>query len=188
MIDRQAESSRHVQKNTTGIRQYGFPFYEWAVVVIIASVLGGVLLDRLQYYQDYAEKTAMDVTVRNMRNGLRLQVADLMMQDKMIDVDKLLKQNPITWLEKPPPNYVGELTAPDDDAIRPGSWYFERSRHELIYLPTTHRFFYASMPLEKKIRYRISAVVPPQEKNGNAKPRIEGLSLDSLNSSPSPGH
>jgi general secretion pathway protein G len=181
MIGGQRESRRFFQKKRAGIRQRGFMLYELIVAIIIIGVLAGVLLQRLQYYQEYAKQTARDVTLRNMRNGLRLQVADLMMHDRMNDAVKLLKQNPITWLEKLPPNYIGELTAPHEDAISPDSWYFDLSRQELIYVSAGRRFFDYPTNAEKPLRYRVTAVTVPQGKNNDVAPKIEGLSLMLIN-------
>jgi type II secretory pathway pseudopilin PulG len=180
MTGRQDECSRHFQKNSGGIRQYGFTRYELTVVIIIFSVLTAVLLNRLQYYQEYAERTAVDVTVRNIRNGLRLQVADLMMQDRMSETAKLLKQNPITWLEQPPLNYIGELYAPRDNAIPPGSWYFDLAERHLIYLPSTSGFFDYPLKRNQLIRYRVTALSHLHQKR-NAVAKIEGLTLVLIN-------
>ena len=72
-------------------RQRGFTIFELVVVIVIASVLAIILLNRLWYYQEIAEKTAMEMTVMNMRSGLRLRIAELMMRDKMSEAGQLMQ-------------------------------------------------------------------------------------------------
>lgn len=178
MSGKREESSRRVQKKRTGIRQRGFTLYELVIAILVISVLAAVLLTRLQYYQQYAEKTAMEVTVRNMRNGLRQQVADLMMQDKMDEAGKLLQQNPIAWLDKPPPNYLGELTAPLEDTLPSASWYFDLSSRELVYVPGSHLLFFDHVAnAEKPVRYRVTATIHRPEIKTDSPWKVEGLSL-----------
>ena len=85
-------------------RQRGFTIFELVVVMVIASVLAIILLNRLWYYQEVAEKAAMEMTVMNMRSGLRLRIADLMMQGRMNEMAQLVQENPINWLETLPAN------------------------------------------------------------------------------------
>ena len=90
-------------------RAHGFSLFELLIAAGVISVIAVLLLDRLLDYQAYAERTAMEVTIVNMRSGLRLRVAELMTQDRMQEVGKLVNENPVHWLETPPPNYLGEL-------------------------------------------------------------------------------
>jgi len=114
---------------------------EFLVFVITAGILAGILLDRMLDYQEYAEKTAMDLTVLNMRSGLRLRLAELMMQDRMGEAGKLLDENPIKWLETPPPNYRGSLRDVKPGDISPGNWYFDAARKDLVYVPYRNTIF-----------------------------------------------
>lgn len=157
-------------------RAGGFSIFELAVVIVLAGVLALVLIDRLVIFQEYAEKTAMELTVRNMRSGLRYRVADLMNRDRMREADRILQDNPISWLEAPPPNYLGVLRNPPLDRVAPGSWYFDAAQHELVYLPRHRRFLTPAMPGDYAIRYRVTAI----RKGGAARgsePAIESLAL-----------
>ena len=72
--------------------------FELVVVIVITSVIVITLLNRFLYYQEMAEKSVMEMTVMNMRSGLRLRIAELIMQDRMSEAGRLLQENPITWL------------------------------------------------------------------------------------------
>ncbi len=160
--------------NRSRRRHAGFSLLEVVVGITIVALLGMVLSERMLRYQEYAEKTAMEVTARNIQTGLRLRVADLMMTDRMHEIDRLLQENPMTWLETPPPNYLGERSDSGQDAAVAGNWYFDSARREVVYAPLHRQFFEPQVPGNSSIRYRISAVAVA---NGNGTRRVEGLTL-----------
>src|SRR4030088_5723 len=90
-------------------RQSGFSVFEFVVAIAIVAVFGGVFLQRMLYFQEYAEKTAMDLTVPNMRTGLRYRTGDLLMRDKVSEITTLADENPVSWLQNSPENYLGEF-------------------------------------------------------------------------------
>ncbi len=83
----------------------------------------------------------MEATIANMRSGLRVRVAELMIGGQMARMGDLLQENPITWLAAPPANYAGALPQADDGQPVPGHWYFDAARQQLVYLPQHRRFF-----------------------------------------------
>ena len=96
--------------------QCGASFLELAVCVALMAIFVGVLLERALYYQEYAEKTAMESTAENIRTGLRYKVADLILANRASEIPALAEENPINWLAERPPNYLGELdSAPADE-------------------------------------------------------------------------
>ena len=162
-------------------RQRGFTIFELVVVMVIASVLAIILLNRLLYYQEIAEKTAMDMTVMNMRSGLRLRVAELMMQDRMNEASQLLQENPITWLETLPPNYKGKMADSKQTALIPGNWYFDTGRQELVYQVQHDRFFKSgedsATSKDSTIRFHVTAVKHPRKTGNGAVHKVEGITL-----------
>lgn len=156
-------------------KQNGFTLFELIVFIIIASILASILLDRLNRYQEMAEKTVMEITVMNLRSGLRLQVAELMMQDKMGEAGNLLDQNPINWLEKVPAGYMGERRSVKLEDMPLGSWCYDRKMKELIYRPEHTRFFEPDKDGVPWVRYHIKAVSKPLQTGQSAQ--WEGLTL-----------
>jgi competence protein ComGC len=70
-----------------GVRkQYGFSLFEFCMVAVVLSVVLVVFFDRVLMYQEIAEKAAAEVTVMNMRTGLRYRVAELLLhrQDRQV--------------------------------------------------------------------------------------------------------
>ena len=169
------------QRNKYTSQHAGFTLLELLIDIILIGIVSIGLLERLLYYQEYAEKTVMEVTIRNIRNGLQLRVADLMMHDKMKDVGGLLNENPITWLEMPPPNYLGELKAPQKNTLSKGNWYFDSERKELTYLPDHCRFFESESDGRKEVRYRTIAIKYSQGRNNDQLLKPEGIALHLVN-------
>lgn len=151
-------------------KQTGGTLLELAVASIIIAALAIFLLNRMQRYQEIAEKTVMETTVVNMRSGLRLRVAELMVQGRMGEMGSLSRENPISWLEASPPNYAGELKHPEQQAIPPGSWYFDTARRQLVYLPDRSRYFKPGTDGEKAIRFRVTATA-------GQGGRVEGINI-----------
>jgi prepilin-type N-terminal cleavage/methylation domain-containing protein len=171
------ESVRRMPGRRSRHRYAGFSLFELMVGIVIIGVMATVLSVRMLRYQEYAEKTAMEATARHLQTALRLQVADLMMRDRLHEVDRLLQENPITWLETPPPNYIGEQAAAlQDDTLR-GRWHFDTVQRAVIYTPFHRRFFRPQRQGTHSISYRVSAVLVASSDGAR---RIEGLSLSLL--------
>lgn len=158
-------------------RQVGFTLFELMGIIFIASVLSLVLYDRFLGYQALAEKTVMEMTVINMRSGLRLRVAELMMEGSVDKIGSLVHENPINWLAAPPPNYIGQLTHPEQHAIPANSWYFDTGRHELVYRLPRDKLFGSGAAQEKTVRFRVTAVSHPQQKGEEGARKVGGVAL-----------
>lgn len=148
---------------------------EAMMALLMISILAAALLERLLLYQEIAEKTAMETTVINLRSALRLQVAELRMQNRTQELIRLVETNPIEWLGAPPPNYAGERVNPSASAIPPGNWCFDRSRRQLIYRPQRTRLLKVSGEEEKLIRYQVTATIR-KDKDGTPT-GAEGLAF-----------
>jgi len=160
-------------------REHGFiSLFEFLIAAGVISVIAVLLLDRLLIYQEYAERTAMELTVVNMRSGLRLHMAELMTQDRLHELGKLINENPVRWLETPPPNYLGELAHPVAKTLEQGNWYFDTTRRELVYLPRGNRFFTAPWRDRKEaMRFQVINVRQAPGKGGGSGSRIEWVTL-----------
>ena len=156
-------------------KQNGFTLLELAVAIITIGILASIFLNRMQRYQEFVEKTVVEATVANIRSGLRLRVAELIMQDRMNEMGSLSRENPMSWLEAPPSNYVGQLAQAQDQRTPPGSWYFDQGRHELVYLLDRSRYFHPGRDGQKAIRFRVIASTRKQAANDSD--RVEGISL-----------
>jgi general secretion pathway protein G len=139
-------------------RARGFSLFELMIVVIIFGIVAGVLLDRLNYYQEEAEKAAMEYNVRAIRSALRLRMATMLANGQAQQYATLAQANPMEWLDAVPANYLGALQHPNPDRLAPGSWYFDMDNRTLVYLVRTGRRFVPDAAGYKRARFRVALV------------------------------
>lgn len=152
--------------------------FEIMVVAVLISIVAALLLERLTRFQEYAEKAVMEATIANLRSGLRVRIAEMMIGGRMARLADLQRENPIDWLAAPPPNYGGVLTESGSEKPIPGNWYFDASARQLVYLPYHHRFFRpanAGAAAEVRLQAKSSRIAGGGIHAENAG--IEGLSL-----------
>jgi prepilin-type N-terminal cleavage/methylation domain-containing protein len=138
--------------------QRGFSLLELAAALAILLAAAGVLLWRLGYYQEAAEQARVEYTANTLKLALQLHVADLLAQQTAVDYAALARENPVNWLETPMPGYRGEV-GPDEATRMPrGSWYFDRERREVVYLPLRDAYLAAGESGEKRLRFQVQAL------------------------------
>jgi prepilin-type N-terminal cleavage/methylation domain-containing protein len=157
-------------------RQAGFSLFEFVAAIAIVGVFGGVLLQRMLYLQEYAEMAAMDLTVANMRTGLRYKTGDFLLRDKMSEIATLADENPIDWLQNPPENYLGEFDLQPDEDLR-GKWYFDKTRRELVYMVNNKRHFVPSSGQDYALRWHAVRLRANEEDNSAGKSNVQWVAL-----------
>jgi len=110
--------------------QRGYTLFELVVVVVVVSVAGAVFLDRLRLYQELAEKAVMETTVRLIKTGLQIRLAELIIENRQGEAARLEIDDPTHWLDPKPANYGGAYRDPP----RPGNWYYDAPRRQLVYV------------------------------------------------------
>ena len=150
-------------------RKNGFTLIEFVVVIIIFSTLGAVLLDRIWFYQEAAEKAAMEQMAGTLRSALHFQIADRLLNGKAADMAELAQDNPMDWLAEPPANYVGDRFAPPVGAVPKGSWYFDLKDRHLVYLVSRGEHFTPNQQGRKEVRYAVRLIFTQNKAKADPK-------------------
>ena len=111
-------------------RHGGYTFFELIVVIIVVSLTGAAFLDRLNLYQELAERAAMESTIRLIKTGLQIRLAELIVTNRQGEAAQLETEDPTQWLDARPANYAGDYREPP----KPGKWYFDSGRRQLVYV------------------------------------------------------
>lgn len=141
-------------------RARGFTLIELVVVICVVALLFGVALDRLQRYQELAERVAMEQNLAAMNVALTLKFATLVISGRGDLIEKEAGTNPIKLLVRPPENYLGELYAPDISTIAGRSWFYDRQSGELVYVPGLARALTFAPGSAGKLGFRVALTEP----------------------------
>lgn len=134
----------------------GFSLIELIIVIAIISVLMSVFLDRIWYYQEMAEKTAMEETVGAIQSALTLQMGKNYMRGNQQALSKLATENPVKWLQKSPKNYAGEFYDLPPSSLVAGNWLFDLKAHQLLYVLDRTGHFVPNKDGKNWIRFRVN--------------------------------
>ena len=152
----------------------GFTLFELTVCVMIIGVLAAVLLNRLAYYQELAEKAAMESTARLIKTGLQIHLAELIITNRQSEAGVLEREDPMQWLEKRPDNYAGAFHGDP----RPGAWYFDERERQLVYVVNTgSRLDLGGETGMKQVRYRARLLRDRVRTAGGAVESVTGVAL-----------
>jgi len=133
----------------------GFTLIELIVVIIIVVVMMGVFLERMLYYVEQAEKTAMVEVANTIQSALVMQYGQIMTRGQASDVPLLAQDNPMSWLQKKPRNYAGEFYDPTPLTVESGNWIFDLKTRNLIYVVRNANYFKPGKDGKKWIRFHV---------------------------------
>jgi general secretion pathway protein G len=144
------------RKRGQGAKEGGFTLLEFAVVVLVSSIVSAVALNRFEYYREQAEITAARQVVASVRTSLEVRSAQLASSGREQALQKLAAENPINWLSWKPANYLGEYYAPDPKEIGQAGWVFDPRDKTLVYLPKNAESF--SFSTSRLLRFKVEFV------------------------------
>ena len=101
-------------------------YYEFAVVVVLISILALVLLKALGRTSNEMEEASVQSEVSVIRIGLMEVVA----HRETFSGSLPKSDNPLDWVATRPASYVGEVDGVPDSKV---VWYFDRRARELVY-------------------------------------------------------
>jgi prepilin-type N-terminal cleavage/methylation domain-containing protein len=135
-------------------RGAGLTLIELVIVVCIIGILAAVVLNRLRFYQEAAEKAAMEHTLGALKSALQLRVAALLLRGEERNIKSLAGANPFGWLAEAPNSYRGEFVAAQP-VVPSGSWYFDSARKEIVYVPDLDDHLERLADGSKRLRFRV---------------------------------
>jgi type II secretory pathway pseudopilin PulG len=160
-------------------KQGGATRLELAVATIMAVLLAGVLLNCIISYQGESERVAAKQLIGSLRTALAVRSAKAISTTGQAGLMALAHQNPMTWLQDPPENYLGEYYSPKKEALAPGNWYFDRGSHTLVYLPVAEKSFSAGIQKVQVFKVKLVRVSGPVNA-GRQEKGSSGLVLDQM--------
>jgi len=160
-----------------GLRQSGFTLLELIGVVCIVAVMIGVLLNRLQVYKEVAEKASMQQTAAAIKSALQMRVAAYMISGQENEIESLANKNPVGLLQEAPGNYAGEFFADAYARVPPGSWYYDLTRKELVYVIQLGDNFKPGADGRKWVRYRVRLGYEDMPLQGGTRKVFSAVSL-----------
>ncbi|OGS99699.1 MAG: hypothetical protein A3F73_08935 [Gallionellales bacterium RIFCSPLOWO2_12_FULL_59_22] len=131
------------------------------MVIIIVAVMAGLFLDRMLFYVEQAEKTAMETVAGTIQSSLTMQYGQILTRGKPSDVAALAQDNPMNWLQKKPRNYAGEFYDPTPLSVESGNWMFDLRTRDLIYVVRNANYFKPGGDGKKWIRFHVAVSHEP---------------------------
>lgn len=138
-------------------RRRGATRLERVLALVLFAGFVGIFLDRMSFYQEYAEKTAMELTAAHIRAGMRSRVAELILANRAAEIARMADDNPINFLDKLPYNYAGEFDSAPPGPLA-GKWYYDRQNRELVYSVNNRRHFASLAGANPVVRFQTTRV------------------------------
>ena len=124
----------------------------------IAAVLIAVMAHRLLDVMELAERSAMQATVNQVNAAVTTRLAYEVMRGEVRNVPAWARRNPFELARMSPSNFLGEVESTKPGSLERGSWAFDPSRAELVYLPRLRTGLHTTDP-EGALRFR--SIVSP---------------------------
>jgi general secretion pathway protein G len=136
--------------------QGGFTLLEFALVVLVSSIVSAVALNRFEYYREQAEIAVARQVVASLRTSLQVRSAELVSKGRAKELAQLAAGNPMNLLLWKPENYLGEYYAPDPEQIGRAGWVFDPRDKSIVYLPKNTKSF--SFSTSRLLKFKVEFV------------------------------
>ena len=164
-------------------RGRGFSLFELAVAMAIFAILVAVLLDRIVFYQQQVEQAGVRKLVANMQSALSSRLLAAQARGQLEYRAALVRENPISWLERIPENYGGEGEDLARKELAGGHWYFDRAHHRLVYVYSRKKSFLADSYERSYFKVESPRLPTKHAKPGGAHDQDGGVALIQVDAS-----
>lgn len=134
---------------------------EWSLLAAVILVIALVFGRQVQVVQGQGELAAVKSTLGALRTAL---VLEHLQQNVMVHAQPVAntQRNPFELLDRPPANYLGEMSRAQAAFAPPGSWFFDRDCACVGYVPLDPRWL--DSPSGSTVaRYRLSGAPGPRQ-------------------------
>lgn len=135
--------------------------FEVLAVTVAIGIIAAVLLNRLSYYQEAAEKANMELVISSIQSALRIRIATMMIEGRAGQYSTLAQHNPMDLLEQKPANYAGLSPSRLNPETLAGTWVFDPESRTLIYWIKHGDHFHPDSTGQRKVRLRIALSTDP---------------------------
>lgn len=139
------------------MRQRGITAFEFAVVLLVLSVLLAGLSWALGYAQERTEATMVRYAVIALESGIKIEAASRLTRGRGADVARLAEADPFQWVDPKPQGHVGDWVEPAEGKQAAPGWYWDGTRQEVVYVLSRSDRFRPGPGGKAEIRYRIEA-------------------------------
>jgi general secretion pathway protein G len=157
----------------------GFTLFEGAVAAALLGVLVATFTARALFYYDEAERVVAEQLIGTLRTALQVRVAQLISTKGERGLASLTELNPVALLHEKPPNYLGEFYSPRIEDMPRASWFYDRTDHSLVYLPSGHKTF--TFETSKFLRFKVKFASLSSLPNSTGRSQAtKGIVLDQV--------
>ena len=157
----------------------GLTLLEFAVTVLVISIIGFVALHYYYKLMVDIERTTMERDLSAMRSAIGLQIAAHYASGRMAELEDWTGGNPMELLVEPPANYIGVIEQVDSE-LKNGSWYFDKSRGVLVYVVRNDLYFESELGIPSRAEFQLEARFSERQQGATAQRNVNGLELKTL--------
>lgn len=140
-------------------KQNGLTLIELTLIVTLFLTMTLITLGSMSEINSRTERAQFERTVQHIQNAINIEFS-LKSKEPNFDqfIHHITEQNPITFLQRAPKNYLGSYANIDPFQVESGSWYFDSHNHLLIYVP--HHLY--SLNSHDKVLTHIAFQIKPK--------------------------
>lgn len=156
---------------------------ELALIAVLIVVFVAVAAHRIWLLRIAAEQTAVVTMLGSIRSAIGIQTMQRVLHGGIETLVEMDRANPVDYLEPVPANY--ELLAEPlaAEQMFPYRWYFDTTRHQLIYRVANGEYLETNLPGPARIRFQLQLRYLDTNQNGSYEAgtdTIQGIELVEL--------
>jgi len=112
----------------------GFSLFELVVFIILVAIIYATAANRFADFPGQAERANFLAVTTQLQTAINLEMMIGLGTGRIRSAERMDGVNPMDLMLQPPSNYIGVFDLVDRERVQRRTWYFDRSRGELVYL------------------------------------------------------